>query len=82
MPGGHVAACCALTPHESRQSVPPYLHRQTGIRNEVTLDVLSNLGRPLGVGANRKTYEVGLSQTPTPFRNGQEMLTDSRWMGW
>ncbi len=77
-------ACLHVTgihPHETRQSFPPSLHRQTRIRNEVTLQLLSSSGRRAGAGANRKDCRVGLSQKPRPFCNGRDRLTDSRGSG-
>jgi len=57
---------------------PPYVYRQTGIRNEGTLQLLSTVGRRAGAGANRKDCRKGLSQKPTPHGNRGDMLTDSQ----
>lgn len=80
IPGQDVSASLAFTPDESRQSLPPYLHRHTGIRNEVTAYVLSDLGRQNGVGANRKASAEGWSQKQTPLGNRKDTPTDSRLM--
>jgi len=47
---------------------PPYVYRQTGIRNEGTLQLLSRAGRHAGGGTNRKDCRTGLSQKPRPRR--------------
>jgi len=60
---------------------PPYVYRQTEIRNEGTLQLLSYAGRRVGGGANRKDCRKGLSQKPRPRRNGEDMLTDSQTGG-
>jgi hypothetical protein len=59
----------------------PYLHRQTRIRNEVTLHVLFGRGRSPGAGASRMACGEGSSQKPRPFCNGRDMPTDSRLSG-
>jgi len=60
---------------------PPYVYRQTGIRNEGTLQWLSHANRRGGEGANRKDCRKGLSQKPRPRCNGEDMLTDSQTGG-
>lgn len=70
----------AFTPKVPRRSLPPYVYRQTEIRNEVTPYVLSARGRPDGAGAHRKADGAGLSQKPMRLCNGGDMLTDSRLM--
>jgi hypothetical protein len=68
----------ALTPTKPGRVVPPYVYRQTGSRNEGTLQLLSRTGRCSGGGANRKDCRAGLSQKPRPGCNGRDMLTDSQ----
>lgn len=70
-----------FTPHRSRRSFSPYLHRQTRSRNEVTPPVLSRSGRASGAGANRMAGGEGSSQKPMPLGNREDMLTDSRLIG-
>ena len=56
----------SIHPARTRQSCPPYVHRQTGIRNEVTSYVLSGPRSTTGAGANRKAYEEGFLKKPRP----------------
>ena len=81
---GERSACLSVTdihPKVTRQTLPPYVHRQTGIRNEVTPHVLSGRGRTTGAGTHRKACGVGLSQKPMPLGNEEDKLTDSRLIG-
>ncbi len=77
-------ACLGVTgshPTKPGSMFPPYVYRQTGIRNEGTLQLLSPAGHRRGEGANRKDCRTGLSQKPKPHGNREDMLTDSQTGG-
>ena len=52
-------------PQVARRNLPPYVHRQTGIRNEVTLHELS-AQETSGAGANRKACGEGSLKKQRP----------------